>query len=88
MAEAVNMGDATADSANVVVQSDKGMLSTVRRFTSDPAVRRAVPTFAAIIFAVAGLFVFVFMQSPQRTTLYASLPEAEKARKAPGKAPG
>jgi len=80
MAEAVNMGDAKAEGTTVAVQSDSGMLSTVRRFTSDPAVRRAVPTFAAIIFAVAGLFAFVFMQAPQRTTLYASLPEAEKAR--------
>lgn len=47
---------------------------------AEPGVRRAMPMIMATILVVAGLIFYAFMQAPTYTTLYGSLPEAEKAK--------
>ena len=68
---------------NAVVAADGGarnMLSTVRKFFAEPSVQRSIPTAAAALVVFFGLMAYLFLQQPERTTLYASLPENEKAR--------
>ncbi len=42
--------------------------------------RRSLPTIVAVVVTLMGLMAYFVMQQPSRTTLYASLPEAEKSR--------
>ena len=68
---------------NAVVAAEGGarnMLSTVRKFFAEPSVQRSIPTAAAALLVFFGLMAYLFLQQPERTTLYASLPENEKAR--------
>ena len=77
------MADATTmdnGQTAIAAQSGGGVLSRVRRMTSDPSFQRSFPTIMAVTVIVVGLVFYLFMQEPKRTTLYASLPEAEKAR--------
>lgn len=55
------------------------VMTDLRMFYVQPAVQRAFPVVAAAILVVLGLIFYVALQTPQRTTLFASLPEAEKA---------
>ena len=68
---------------NAVVTTESGtrnMVSTVRKFFAEPSVQRSIPTAAAALVVFFGLMAYLFLQQPDRTTLYASLPESEKAR--------
>ena len=68
---------------NAVVTTESGtrnMVSTVRKFFAEPSVQRSIPTAAAALVVFFGLMAYLFLQQPERTTLYASLPESEKAR--------
>jgi flagellar M-ring protein FliF len=56
------------------------MLATIRNVTQQPSFQRAFPTLIAVLAIAICLIVFAIMQKPERTTLYASLPEAEKSR--------
>ena len=79
MSETVDM----RGSENAVVAADGGarnMLSTVRKFFAEPSVQRSIPAAAAALVVFFGLMAYLFLQQPERTTLYASLPENEKAR--------
>ena len=55
------------------------VLEDVRLLYLQPAVQRAFPVLAAAILVVLGLSLYLLLQTPQRTTLFASLPESEKA---------
>ena len=64
-----------------------GMLPAIRssfkqadNFYRQPAFQRALPSIAAALVAIVGLIVYVAIQTPDRTTLFASLSEGEKAR--------
>ena len=77
------MADATTMNENngrVAVAGGSGLLSNIRRMTSDPSVKRSMPAIIAVIAVLAGIVVYMIIQKPAVTTLYASLPEAEKAR--------
>ncbi|MDA9825476.1 flagellar basal-body MS-ring/collar protein FliF [Alphaproteobacteria bacterium] len=70
-----------------MVSNDTGILrqagslaSQVNRMYRQPAFQRSLPTFVALAVATLGLGTYLWMQTPQRTTLYAGLPEAEKSR--------
>ena len=64
----------------VVTVEDKGPLSIVRRIASDPSVRRSLPAILGVALTIVGLIAFYFLNKPPVTTLYAGMPEAEKAR--------
>ena len=49
-------------------------------FYRQPGVQRALPSIAAAIVAILGIILYVAFQTPERTTLFASLSEAEKSR--------
>ena len=81
------MADAVVNQNSEMVSNDSGVLrqagslvSQVSRVYNQPAFQRSLPTFVALAVATIGLGTYLWMQSPQRTTLYAGLPEAEKSR--------
>ena len=76
MAESTTMGNMNS---TAVVGQGSGVLSNVRRFTSDPSFQKSLPTIIAVVVAVLGLILYLAMQQPTLTPLYASLPESEKA---------
>ena len=57
-----------------------GPMAVLYRLTGGQSIRQVLPALGAIIVAVIGMVFFVVSQQPERTTLYAALPEAEKAR--------
>jgi len=68
-----------ASTRNGVMQRTSYALQELRTFYMQPAVQRAFPVIAAALLVVLGLILYLVLQTPQRTTLFASLPEAEKA---------
>ena len=62
-----------------LVPSGGNMLASVRNVTSQPGFQRAMPTMIAALAIVLGLAAYLYMLEPARTTLYASLSEADKA---------
>ena len=62
-----------------IVSRISSSISNVRKMTSDPAVQKSVPLIFGVIVAFIGLIVFFTMQKSDMTTLFASLPESEKA---------
>ena len=55
-------------------------LSNVQQIANQPSVQRSLPAVIAVVVLVLGLFVYSLLQQPERTTLYASLPDAEKSK--------
>ncbi|MEN8892148.1 MAG: flagellar basal-body MS-ring/collar protein FliF, partial [Planktotalea arctica] len=55
------------------------VMDDMRVFYRQPAIQRAFPVVAAVLLLVLGLLLYVSLQTPQRTTRFASLPESEKA---------
>ena len=76
MANALNVGS----TGGALAPSGGNFLSTVSRYTAQPSVKRALPMMVAVLSGVIGLIFFALLQQPNRTTLYAALPEAEKAQ--------
>ena len=80
MAEATTGNDLTgATQSTGIISRISTSISNVRRMTADPAVQKSIPLMFGIIVAFAGLVVFFTMQKSDMTTLFASLPESEKA---------
>jgi len=55
-------------------------LSNVQQIANQPSVQRSLPAVIAVVVLALGLFVYSLLQQPERTTLYASLPDAEKSK--------
>ena len=80
MAEATTGNNLSGLSQNTgIVSRISTSFSNVRKITSDPAVQKSIPLIFGVIVAFIGLIVFFTMQKSDMTTLFASLPESEKA---------
>ena len=80
MAEAVANQDTEIIARGPSVFKQVGSLaSQVQRIYTQPAFQRSLPTMVAVIVGIVGLAAYVYMQKPDRTTLYAGLPESEKS---------
>ena len=80
MAEATTRNDLSgASQSTSIISRISSSISNVRRMTADPAVQKSIPLMFGIIVAFAGLVVFFTMQKSDMTTLFATLPESEKA---------
>jgi len=80
MAEATTGNNISGLSQNTgIVSRISTSISNVRKITSDPAVQKSIPLIFGVIVAFIGLIVFFTMQKSDMTTLFASLPESEKA---------
>ncbi len=80
MAEATTGNNLTGMNRGTgIVSRISESISNVRKMTTDPAVQKSVPLIFGVIVAFIGLIVFFTMQKTDMTTLFASLPESEKA---------
>lgn len=82
MAETTTRPKMTQDASlggSALVPSGGNMLASLKTVTAQPGFQRALPTIIAALAVVLGLAAYLYMQEPARTTLYASLPEADKA---------
>ena len=80
MAEATTGNNLSGLSQNTgIVSRISTSISNIRKITSDPAVQKSIPLIFGVIVAFIGLIVFFTMQKSDMTTLFASLPESEKA---------
>ena len=80
MAEAVVNQDTGIMAKEPGVFNQAGSLvSQVQRIYAQPAFQRSLPTMIAVIAGIVGLAAYLYMQKPSLTTLYAGLPESEKA---------
>ena len=75
---AAGQGDEPATQVSTIPTS--GPMAVLYRVTGGQSLRQVLPAVAGIIVALVAIVFFVVSQQPERTTLYASLPEAEKAR--------
>ena len=67
-------------SSGALTASGGSAVAKVSDFISQPAFKRSMPLVISIIFAVVVLVFFALSQKPSLTSLYESLPEAEKAK--------
>ena len=72
--------DVAASASSVSTVPTSGPMAVLHRLTGGQSLRQLLPAVGAIIVSIVGLVFFVVSQQPERTTLYAALPEAEKAR--------
>ncbi len=80
MAEVATGNDITGLNKNTgIVSRISSSISNVRKMSADPAVQKSIPLIFGIIVAFVGLIVFFTMQKSEMTTLFATLPESEKA---------
>ena len=86
MAEATNVMDPAAEgqtddaTTQVATVPTSGPMAIVYRLTGGQSLRQVLPAAVGIVVAIIGMVFFVVSQQPERTTLYASLPDSEKAR--------
>ena len=86
MAEATNVMDPAAEgqtddaATQMAPVPVSGPMAIVYRLTGGQSLRQVLPAAVGIVVAVIGMAFFVVTQQPERTTLYASLPDSEKAR--------
>ena len=85
MAEATTVMDPAAagqgnEPSTQVTIPTSGPMAILYRITGGQSLRQVLPAVAGIIVALIAIVFFVISQQPERTTLYAALPEAEKAR--------
>jgi flagellar M-ring protein FliF len=64
---------------SALVPSGGNMLASLRNVTSQPSFQRSMPTIIAGLTVFLVLLAYLYMREPARTTLYASLSEADKA---------
>ena len=78
------MSETTITSVQTSVDPSQGqvkqMIAKAQNFFNEPSVQRSIPTLMAVIVCFVGLMAYLVLQKPARTTLYSSLPEAEKMR--------
>jgi len=80
-----NTSVVTSDKAGLknggaLTPSARSMVASVRTLTVQPSFQRAFPSIVALIVVVVGLVAYFLLQQPSRTTLFASLSEADKSR--------
>ena len=73
-------GEADGAATNVATVPTSGPMAILYRLTGGQSLRQVLPAAVGIVVAVIGMAFFVVSQQPERTTLYASLPDSEKAR--------
>ena len=79
MAEMVAPSTSNIETTGILPKAGS-LVSQLREVGEQPAFKRALPTMLAFFVTVIGLVAYFMMQQPSRTTLFASLPEAEKSR--------
>jgi len=78
--ENIEVDNALTATRSGLIASSSNAIEKIREGIDQPGFRRAFPTLLASITAVAAIVLYWGMQQPDMTTLYSSLPEAEKSK--------
>jgi flagellar M-ring protein FliF len=78
--ENIEADNALTATRSGLIASSSNAIEKIREGIEQPGFRRAFPTLLASITAVAAIVLYWGMQQPDMTTLYSSLPEAEKSK--------
>ena len=78
--ENIEADNALTATRSGLIASSSNAIEKIREGIDQPGFRRAFPTLLASITAVAAIILYWGMQQPDMTTLYSSLPEAEKSK--------
>ena len=78
--ENIEADNALTATRSGLIASSSNAIEKIREGIDQPGFRRAFPTLLASITAVAAIVLYWGMQQPDMTTLYSSLPEAEKSK--------
>ena len=70
----------TAETSRSMLEMPRAAIATVRDMIEQPGFRRAFPTLLATLTGIAAIGLFVLMQNPNMTTLYAAASDADKAK--------
>ena len=70
----------TAETSRSMLEMPRAAIATVRDMIEQPGFRRAFPTVLATLTGIAAIGLFVLMQNPNMTTLYAAASDADKAK--------
>ncbi len=80
MTDTTEFSAASNKADNGLVSQTSRLLANVQRITSQPSFQRSFPAVIAVIAVGIGLLAYVILQQPERTTLFASLPDSEKSK--------
>ena len=80
MTDTTEFSAATNRTDNGLVTQTSRLLANVQKLTSQPSFQRSFPAVIAVIAVGIGLLVYALLQQPERTTLFASLPDSEKSK--------
>lgn len=69
---------ATPSPSAALTQQGRNIISNVRSFTGQPALRRAIPAMVVAVAAIVGLIIYTILGEPPRTALHSGLEENEK----------
>ena len=69
----------TSTSTGLMLKAENA-IDVIKKVTNEPAVQRSIPVIITLFVIFLGIIFFVMFKEPQRTTLFASLPENEKSR--------
>jgi flagellar M-ring protein FliF len=78
--ENIEADNALTATRSGIIASSSNAIEKIREGIDQPGFRRAFPTLLASITAVAAIVLYWGMQQPDMTTLFSSLPEAEKSK--------
>ena len=70
----------TAETSRSMLEMPRAAIATVRDMIEQPGFRRAFPTVLATLTGIAAIGLFVLMQNPNMTTLYAAASDADKSK--------
>ena len=70
----------TAETSRSMLEMPRAAIATVQDMIEQPGFRRAFPTVLATLTGIAAIGLFVLMQNPNMTTLYAAASDADKAK--------
>ena len=80
MTDTTEFSAASNKADNGLVTQTSRILANFQRFTSQPSFQRSFPAIIAVIAVAVGPLAYAILQQPERTTLYASLPDSEKSK--------
>ncbi len=69
----------TSTSTGLMLRAENA-IQVIKKISNEPAVQRSIPVIITLFVIFLGIIFFVMFREPQRTTLFASLPENEKSR--------
>ena len=70
----------TTENSRNLLEMPRAAIATIRDAIEQPGFRRAFPTLLATLTGIAAVGLFILMQTPNMTTLYASASDSDKSK--------